>query len=727
MKKLFFAFACTVLLASCASTPQNEETVVQNQPIAPTVTDTPAMGPNAQEAGEAQTDTLADTQERETAATIETDGTREANVIAKSDDMQTDGSEIITITTDDTETDDDIVIIATNDPRTDGDETVIVEHREDESDAQQTDEWTEVPGSELIIIAESDDGQSLDIEIPSDNADSPIQQKPEREEPEATIAQNASTERDDVIPSQIVESNILDVSSPNTDSAYVRTETSIAQLTPTQTDATTAEREVLQDVAQGAENTNGANSNSQNATPSLTESTPQPAEKESASTSASNGNNLARSSATSPAQNETQDSVQSAVNPPKSVNTTANQQPTNSTAQSTTQRTVSNPAQSTANPARNTAATVQQSSASNVAQSATPVAPSPAQGATTQPSAPLLSATYTQNADDTLSATLIPLQNQSVMPSRTVGVKNNQYLDVVYPGSGWVYLGEAEENRDKKKDPLFSYFGRKLDTTDTTFSLRSRKPGKTLLHFYKNDALTGQYIDDYLEVDVGDESAAPGQRVTAPSYAQVVPPKPSRQTRQSYENTGLNETASTPQARDSGRPTEKSPAQTSQKQQSDAERAPSANATPSLSDRGIRTNIQTTESVPGSNLKSPSPASSYGGTATASKDAAATTEPQGAIGEGDANQLDQARRAYAAKQYETALAYVQQYLANAATDIDEALFLQGQILEADSNVKNVRAAIDAYETLTKNYPMSALWTQANNRTIYLKRFYIDIR
>ena len=726
MKKLFFAFACTVLLASCASTPQNEETVVQNQPIAPAVADTPAMEPNAREAGEAQTDTLAGTQERETTAAIETDGTREADVIAKSDDMQTDGSEIITITTDDTETDDDIVIIATNDPRTDGDETVIAEYKEDESDAQQTDEWTETLGSELIIIAESDDGQSLDIEIPSDNADPSTQQKPEREESEATIAQNASTERDDVIPSQIVDSNILDVSSPSTDSAHVRTETSIAQLTPTRTDATTAEREILQDVAQGAESTNGAN-NSQNATPSLTESAPQPAEKESASTSASNGNNLARSSATSPAQNETQDSVQSAVNPQKSANTTANQQPTNSTAQSTTQRTVSNPAQSTANPARNTAAAVQQPSASNVAQSTAPAAPSPAQGVTTQPSAPLLSATYTQNADDTLSATLIPLQNQSVTPSRTVGVKSNQYLDVVYPGSGWVYLGEAEENRDKKKDPLFSYFGRKLDTTDTTFSLRSRKPGKTLLHFYKNDALTGQYIDDYLEVDVGDESAAPGQRVTAPSYAQVVPPKPSRQTRQSYENTGLNETASTPQARDSGRPTEKSLTQTSQKQQSDAERAPSANTTPSLSDRGIRTNIQTTESVPGSNLKSPSPASSYGGTATPSKDAAATTEPQGTRGESDANQLDQARRAYAAKQYETALAYVQQYLANAATDIDEALFLQGQILEADSNVKNVRAAIDAYETLTKNYPMSALWTQANNRTIYLKRFYIDIR
>ena len=726
MKKLFFAFACTVLLASCASTPQNEETVVQNQPIVPAVADTPAIEPNAREAGEAQTDTLADTQERETTATIETDGTREADVIAKSDDMQTDGSEIITTTTDDTETDDDIVIIATNDPRTNEDETVIAEYREDESDAQQTDEWTEASGSELIIIAESDDGQSLDIEIPSDNADPSTQQKPEREEPEATIAQNTSTERDDVIPSQIVDSNILDVSSPNTDIAYVRTETSIAQLTPTQTDATAAEREILQDVAQGAESTNGAN-NSQNATPSLTESAPQPAEKESASTSASNGNNLARSSATSPAQNETQDSVQSAANPQKSANTTANQQPTHNTAQSTTQRTVSNPAQGTANSARNTAAAVQQPSASNVAQSTAPAAPSPAQGVTTQPSAPLLSATYTQNADDTLSATLIPLQNQSVTPSRTVEVKNNQYLDVVYPGSGWVYLGEAEENRDKKKDPLFSYFGRKLGTTDTTFSLRSRKPGKTLLHFYKNDALTGQYIDDYLEVDVGDESAAPGQRVTAPSYAQVVPPKPSRQTRQSYENTGLNETASTPQARDSGRPTEKSPAQTSQKQQSDVERAPSANATPSLSDRGIRTNIQTTESVPGSNLKSPSPASSYGGTATASKDAAATTEPQGTMGESDANQLDQARRAYAAKQYETALAYVQQYLANAATNIDEALFLQGQILEADSNVKNVRAAIDAYETLTKNYPMSALWTQANNRTIYLKRFYIDIR
>ena len=101
-------------------------------------------------------------------------------------------------------------------------------------------------------------------------------------------------------------------------------------------------------------------------------------------------------------------------------------------------------------------------------------------------------------------------------------VKNNQYIEVNYPGSGWVYIGETE------KTPLFSYFGRKLGTENTSFTLRSRKAGKTVLHFYKNDALTSRYIDDYLEVIVQDESATPGTKSVAPSYAEIVPPKPER-------------------------------------------------------------------------------------------------------------------------------------------------------------------------------------------------------
>lgn len=73
---------------------------------------------------------------------------------------------------------------------------------------------------------------------------------------------------------------------------------------------------------------------------------------------------------------------------------------------------------------------------------------------------------------------------------------SGQYLDISYPGSGWLYLGEEDGKQ------LFRYFGRKIGTTDTSFTLRSRNEGTTLLHFSKTDTLTGDIIDDWLEVTV---------------------------------------------------------------------------------------------------------------------------------------------------------------------------------------------------------------------------------
>ena len=58
---------------------------------------------------------------------------------------------------------------------------------------------------------------------------------------------------------------------------------------------------------------------------------------------------------------------------------------------------------------------------------------------------------------------------------------------------------------------------------------------------------------------------------------------------------------------------------------------------------------------------------------------------------------------------------------------DEALYLKGQILEAKSDVRDIKGAIDAYTTLTKNYPASKFWDSANKRIIYLKRFYLEVR
>ena len=91
------------------------------------------------------------------------------------------------------------------------------------------------------------------------------------------------------------------------------------------------------------------------------------------------------------------------------------------------------------------------------------------------------------------------------------------------------------------------------------------------------------------------------------------------------------------------------------------------------------------------------------------------------------NLFARAKKAYAEKRYKDALDLAQAYLDVSVNDTDEVLYLLGQIWEAESAVKNIKSSINSYDALVKNYPMSNLWRKANQRLVYLKRFYVDIR
>ena len=89
--------------------------------------------------------------------------------------------------------------------------------------------------------------------------------------------------------------------------------------------------------------------------------------------------------------------------------------------------------------------------------------------------------------------------------------------------------------------------------------------------------------------------------------------------------------------------------------------------------------------------------------------------------------LLKAQKAYNAGSYAECLDYLTEFFNNAVTKIDEALYLQGLALEAPSSSRNIKAALDTYETLVKSYPQSKKWNAANERVIYIKRFYFNIR
>ena len=110
-----------------------------------------------------------------------------------------------------------------------------------------------------------------------------------------------------------------------------------------------------------------------------------------------------------------------------------------------------------------------------------------------------------------------------VEPSRTIVMDNQQFLDLRYPGNGWVYLGEVTTEGLSIGTPNFTYFGRRRTSNDTNFTLRSIKSGATILHFYKQDVLTATFIDDFVQVTITDTVAQTGSRVIAPNYDSVIP------------------------------------------------------------------------------------------------------------------------------------------------------------------------------------------------------------
>ena len=308
-------------------------------------------------------------------------------------------------------------------------------------------------------------------------------------------------------------------------------------------------------------------------------------------------------------------------------------------------------------------------------------------------------------------------EKQPPVPSRSMTIKNNQFLDVIYPGSGWIYLGEEGAGEH------FIFQGRKLGKGETTFTLRSKEPGVALLHFYKNDILTGNYIDDYIQISITDKSATDATHVEAPSYAEVVPPKFDRT--KAVEEKKVAQAESAPDA-----PQKEAPAQSK-----DGEKKPAAKESqPDKKEAAQESPSEKVQTVIQTSGQEKSDSKQKTAVAGTSAPAAEEEQKESALDQGFSggtdkakSLLERAQKAYDEKRYAEALDLVQQFFDTASEDFDAGLYLEGLILEAKSEVRNIKSAIGAYDTLIKNWPQSNYWRKANERSIYLKRFYIDIR
>lgn len=265
------------------------------------------------------------------------------------------------------------------------------------------------------------------------------------------------------------------------------------------------------------------------------------------------------------------------------------------------------------------------------------------------------------------SETAVP----AIVPRRSVNAKINQFIDIPYSGRKWIFLGETEAT----SPPVVRFVNRTFSGDDTLFSVQAKNPGKTVLHFYRQDALENTYIDDYVAVEVLDEKAAgTNEHVRAAEIA-------------------FGKSAS-------------------------AEDAASSPAAAGLSDGSSAGESERTVSA------ASRPAAAAGVSAAGVETDSDATQKKSA----EAEQLyAAAQKAFEEKRYEDSLTSLQEYEAVAGEDSDKALILRARVYESDSEKRNIKAALEAYEKIVDFFPESVFWDEAKRRSTYLRRFYFDIR
>lgn len=289
-------------------------------------------------------------------------------------------------------------------------------------------------------------------------------------------------------------------------------------------------------------------------------------------------------------------------------------------------------------------------------------------------------------------------EKQEIVPSRSVSMKNNQRLSVRYPGLGWSFMGEIDANEAAH----IVFMAKRSSFENTDFALRSLKSGETMLHFYKTDSLTGKYIDDYLLVKIDAESS--DGEVSAPLYSNFIPKKPEmdaenlRQSRKRESIEANTENVS---------PLPEIPSAKNAVSEESKE-----NAKSQTQDENVRTVIQNSNKAVSKNQNQEG-----NFTRVSEKDSKA-----------DENKplLELAQKAFDEGKHAEALVLAQKAF-DEAQERDRALFLLGQAFEAKSPSRNIRKAILSYDSIVRDFPASDFWTSANERLIFLRRFYIDIR
>jgi hypothetical protein len=273
--------------------------------------------------------------------------------------------------------------------------------------------------------------------------------------------------------------------------------------------------------------------------------------------------------------------------------------------------------------------------------------------------------------------------DEEIVFSRTVRATVGQLVEIPFRGGGWVYLGEFGSRRG------IAYDSRRLDPEGQTFVFRAEQSGTYVLKFYRQDFIRDYILNDYVQVIVGEALDTSGTGWFSPSADRgrvVAEPRwPLIEDAAASSRTG----APQPLAGEPSPPAAAPPPETE---------GPAAG-----------------DQVPSETFVLPQ----------APPETSARPETPG--GEDPGAYVRRAGEEYNAGRAASALSILDRFRDLYPSGTDEAWWLYGQVLEANSPSRDIRLALDYYRRLVREYPQSPRVPEARRRIAYLERYYFNLR
>ena len=287
-----------------------------------------------------------------------------------------------------------------------------------------------------------------------------------------------------------------------------------------------------------------------------------------------------------------------------------------------------------------------------------------------------------------------PDNSKEPVISRTVKLYTGQRLRLDYPGEGWVYLGESTAQKGIK------YQQRKLQNGITVFNFNTENKGSYLLNFSRFDAFSDNFIADSVLVEVEDSVQKLNNVVKAPDFKGTL--------------TGADSIAAEPAVPQNSRMTvnpnlENKKAETAASEKTETVKTAEA--------------VNTEAEIPKKTVGKSPVISDSPDVLIAMETETKETKPQEPSAE---ESLESIRKSIASGNASEALNNLNSFFQNYSVRADEAWFLRGQAYELNGKEKNIKLALDAYQTVVKAYPDSARWDEADARIRYIKKFYVNI-